>query len=556
VDGSKETRFDARKALADALKSLQGGRPDLAEAILGGLLEQIPDNVEALFAMGMSAAARGDSASAIDHMRQALRVDPRFPPALEWLPVLYIERGKSLRQQFLFAEALIAFEQAASLSTGIDAQLELAEMQTLVGRFSESVDTFSRALAVDPNSFAASLLMARALTNLNRLGEADRCWQRAETIETLPGQTRLAKALALSLIGEFGAAREEARKALDLNPKRGKAYYLLCAGTKIQEGDRPLVDRMEDLTRDSDLGDSDRVDLHYALGKAYDDLGEYGSAIQNFDQANALLRRLTFGDRAFDREAFRRNIDFQIETFTRSRLSPDGDQGRELPLFVVGMIRSGTTLVDQILTCHPEVGSAGEQAFWLQYERMAMEQIRTPAIEKLKMGYTSLLSCLAPGFPRVIDKNPANVLVAGLLHTVFPSSRIICTRRNAADTALSIWMTQMQTHAPFIGDRSDIVFAYKQYLRLTRHWQIAMPESRYLEVRYEDLIANPRDQTRAMLDFCGLEWNEACLHPERNTRVIRTPSFWQVRQPVYRTSMDRWKKYQPWLGPFADLVAL
>jgi hypothetical protein len=143
-----------------------------------------------------------------------------------------------------------------------------------------------------------------------------------------------------------------------------------------------------------------------------------------------------------------------------------------------------------------------------------------------------------------------------LIHTLFPSSRIICTKRSAVDTALSIWMTPMQTAASFVHDRSAIVFAYKECLRLMDHWRNAMPDDRYLEVNYETLTEHPEVETRKMLDFCGLKWDAACLHPELNSRPVRTPSFWQVRQPVYRSSIDRWKRYEPWLGPFEELVGL
>jgi hypothetical protein len=145
-------------------------------------------------------------------------------------------------------------------------------------------------------------------------------------------------------------------------------------------------------------------------------------------------------------------------------------------------------------------------------------------------------------------------MIAGLLHLAFPNARIIHTIRHPVDTALSIWMTQMQTVAPFVCDRDNIVFAYREYERLARHWRSVMPADRYLEIRYEDLVLDSERVTRQMVDFCGLGWDEACLHPEDNLRAVRTPSFWQVRQPLYTTSIDRWRNYEPWLGSFRDLL--
>jgi len=164
-----------------------------------------------------------------------------------------------------------------------------------------------------------------------------------------------------------------------------------------------------------------------------------------------------------------------------------------------------------------------------------------------------LLRSVAPGFERVIDKNPANLLVLGSFHLAFPKAKIIHTRRNAMDTALSIWMTPTNTEAGFVCDRENIVFAYRQYLLLMEHWRQVLPADCFLEIQYEDLISDPEVKAKEIVEFCGLEWDEACLHPERNQRRINTPSFWQVRQPIYKTSTKRWKNYEPWLGAFEDL---
>jgi hypothetical protein len=167
--------------------------------------------------------------------------------------------------------------------------------------------------------------------------------------------------------------------------------------------------------------------------------------------------------------------------------------------------------------------------------------------------YVQLLSSIAPGFPHVIDKNPANIITVGSLHLALPNAKIIHTRRNAIDTALSIWMTPMNTSAEFICDRQSIVDAYIELMRLMDHWRDTLPKDRVMEVNYEDLVEAPEVHMPKIVEFCGLEWSDACLHPEHNERRVRTPSLWQVRQPVYKTSTDRWKRYSPWLGAFEQL---
>lgn len=133
---------------------------------------------------------------------------------------------------------------------------------------------------------------------------------------------------------------------------------------------------------------------------------------------------------------------------------------------------------------------------------------------------------------------------------------MIQMRRNALDTALSVWTTPMNTNAPFVGSREDIVYAFKQFIRLMDHWKDVLPPDRLLDVRYEELVAQPEQQGRRMVEFLGLPWDPACLRPESNQRRVRTPSLWQVRQPIYGSSVERWRNYEPWLGPFTELNGL
>jgi len=612
---------EAAKLMAEARDAFKRGRQDLAESLLKRVLALTPQNPEAHFALGTAAVATGDLPSAITRMREALRCEPRFQIAAVWLALIYMQskdfaqaeifaqrvlksdpsniqclkvlgqcsvehndfpsalqffeeavklqpndaqaqfaRATVLRRLHRLTEALDAFQLTARITDDVNAEIELAELQTHLGSLEDSAASCTRALEKQPGNFRANLLLARILSDEGRFDEAERYWTEAQLNEPAVGQALIEKSMHYSRVGRFREAEADALQVIELDPKRGKPYYVLFASRKVTAEDRPHIDRIERALSDPSVSNPDRADLLYALGKAYDNLGEYENAIQAFDQANVVQHELLLGNKPFDRDLFRSTVDAQIAMLTKEVLSPTGGSEFELPLFVLGMPRSGTTLVDQILSCHPQVGSVGEQAFWLDYEKVVIDynakQFHTPSAHQLKKTYKNLLTSLSPGFPLVVDKNPANVVVAGLLHLLFPASRIICTRRNAVDTALSLWMTQMQTEAPFVCDRSNIVFAFKQCYRLMEHWRYAMPASRYLEVRYESLIEEPEHTTRAMVEFCGLEWSDECLHPERNKGAIRTPSFWQARQPVYRTSVDRWKRYEKWLGPFEELIGL
>jgi hypothetical protein len=180
----------------------------------------------------------------------------------------------------------------------------------------------------------------------------------------------------------------------------------------------------------------------------------------------------------------------------------------------------------------------------------------TPAnAPSLALDYLTLLRGIAPAALRVTDKNPFNFLYIGFIHLALPQARFIHCRRDPVDTCLSIYFTRFAMPQPFAYDRGDLVFYYQQYQRLMAHWRTVLPPGRLLEIDYETLIAERERETRRMIDFCGLEWDDECLTPERNQRVVRTASLWQARQPVYPGSVGRWRRYEPWLGALGELRA-
>jgi tetratricopeptide (TPR) repeat protein len=361
----------------------------------------------------------------------------------------------------------------------------------------------------------------------------------------------LAHAILGDLLGQEGQFDEAVallRTATELDPDRIGAWHNLTILTKVSEADRSLVETMEEMLKRGGRSDFDRALLHFALGKAYDDLGDTEPAIRHFDQANALERRRL----PFDRAALSDSIDRIIETFTPELMAggaptPVSD---ELPALIVGMPRSGTTLVEQIVSSHPLVAAGGELTFWTDQREMAAAK---DAASRLGAGYLALLRRIGPGSERVTDKNPFNFLHLGAIRLALPHARFIHVRRDPIDTCLSIYFTRFATPQAFAYDRGDLVSYYREYERLMAHWRGLIPADRLLEIDYESLIANRESLTRRMIAFCGLRWDDACLAPESNPRLVRTASVWQARQPVYRTSVERWRRYDPWLGELNQL---
>jgi hypothetical protein len=226
-----------------------------------------------------------------------------------------------------------------------------------------------------------------------------------------------------------------------------------------------------------------------------------------------------------------------------------------MPIFIVGMMRSGTTLVEQILSSHPDVGAGGEISFWGDVNLGPSSRLPDEeGLKRVQAKYLDLLQQLTPGKPHVTDKMPSNYLALGMIHLAFPNAKIIHCKRDPVDTVLSIYMTPNSVPVGFGYVRENLVFAYKEYRRLMKFYRSVLPGETMLEVQYEDLVAEPEVQTRRMVEFLGLEWSDACLHHEANTRAVTTPTLWQARQPVYKSSVKKWKNYDAWLGAFRELI--
>jgi hypothetical protein len=296
-----------------------------------------------------------------------------------------------------------------------------------------------------------------------------------------------------------------------------------------------------------------RLRLHLALGKAADDLGDYALAMEHFDAADVVRRNSS----SFDPAGFDLEIDRLIASCTPeliARASEPGGSDRT-PVLIMGMPRSGTTLVEQIVSNHPEVVAGGELNFWNERgPAWFAAGAETPFLGKAAKDYLDVLRAIGPTAARVTDKMPFNFLWAGLIHVALPCATIIHCRRTAVDTALSIHQTHFHPGLAFPTGGAELVAYFRSYQRLMDHWRSVLPANRFIEVDYEELTRAPEPVIRRVIAACGLTWHDACLRPESNTRAVKTPSKWQARQPINRNSVARWRRYEPWLGPLRALV--
>jgi tetratricopeptide (TPR) repeat protein len=468
---------------------------------------------------------------------------------------IQLKRGLKLEREGHFTEAAELYRLAAtSAGAAPEANSRLGHLFLAAGRAAEAVGALRLAATTAPENTERRLDLVRALLLEKNNDDAETEVRRALAGDpgSADGYWLLGRILAES--GRFAEARAAFVQSIALDPRQGAVYYDLSNSYTLSEDDRPLIAQMLSATRSADRTDR-RVRLHFALGKAFDDLEEYGPAMQHFARANLLKRTMC----PFDREEFAGRVDALIEKFTPAFLASHMGEGEksELPILVLGMPRSGTTLVEQILSSHPDVVGAGELQFWPECERRFEILSASTPVADLQRGAArdclATLRSIASLAGRVVDKNPFNYLRVGLIHLIFPQCKIIHCRRSPLDTCLSIHKTYFRATPEFSTDQDDLVFYYDRYMKLMDHWRAVLPPGRLTELDYEELVADPEPVTRRLVAACGLPWNEACLQPERNGRILRTASKWQARQAITKGSIGRWRRYEPWIAKLREL---
>jgi tetratricopeptide (TPR) repeat protein len=465
------------------------------------------------------------------------------------------KRGVAAEEKGRLPEAIVAYEVAAAELP--QARSRLARVLEGLGLVDEAIGHFRAAAGPAPVGAERRMDLVLALVLEENMAEAEA--QLRQVIAAYPDLEEAHSLLGriLAEAGSFDAAADCFEKALALQPGHAGVYYQLVRARKLTEADRPLLRRMIAAGPSVTLA-SHSIKLNLAIAKAFDDLADYGQAMRYIGKASAVRKALV----PFDRKVFAANVDALIDLFSPAFLArhAPGGNASEKPVLIVGMPRSGTTLCEQILSSHSQVVGAGELRFWSHQELLFNQRHDDSRIDAFRQSaahdYLDVLGRLAPDAARVIDKNPFNFLFLGLFHIAFPQARIIHCRRHPIDTCLSIVSTHIRTQGAFPADLDDMVFYYRQYARLMAHWRASLPADRFIEVDYEAVVADPETETRARVAAIGLDWEDACLRPEQNQRLVKTSSLWQVRQPIYRGSLERWRRYEPWLGPLRDLLAL
>jgi Flp pilus assembly protein TadD len=506
------------------------------------------ERIESLRARGNKALAAGDHAQVFALFTEFDALDPGRPDVLNTLGVALCHLQRIPEAEQRFREALEIdpnhVEALSNLAGVVQANPQEAEQW------------LRRALKVNPKYPRLRTKLGIALLSSAQTNEAKAAFRKALKLDPNDADAMIGMAKILMSEGRFEETESKLKRALKIEPRSAVAWAALQGIRKMTLADREWVAKAEEI---AGSGPTlwEEAELRFAIGKYYDDVEEYAPAFASYRRGNELLKSVSDG---YDREAHARFADDMIRIYTREMLAAAGTGGSASaqPIFVLGMPRSGTSLTEQIIASHPAARGAGEPEFWLEAARthqgdLRQGQISEPVKHQLAEDYLRFLERRCGDARRIVDKTPANSDLVGFIHSVLPQARIIRMRRDPIDSCLSCYFQRFSAGQTFTLDLGDLAAYYRTHQRLMNHWRSALPPGTMLEVPYEELVADQESWTRKIIDFIGLEWDERCLAFHETQRSVATASAWQVRQKIYKQSVQRWRHYEQFIGPLKGL---
>lgn len=497
---------------------MQSGRADDAVAGLTALTRERPDELYYYGLLANMLDRRGQTDAAIGHYERLLQRQPGMGAAHFNIALLY-------KKEKRYDEAVNAYNEAARL--GLERVQEvwsnLGVLYSELRRPDEAAKMYDRALEIDPE-------YVPALFNRGGLHEEQ---------------------------GEREQGAELYRRILAIEPGHAGALSRLVHARRLASPDDPLLDELRRAIAAVRDDPEAREELFFALGKALDDLGQYEEAFAAYRTANELgmARGPAYGAAAAEAAVGR-----LIEAFDAEWIRSHGTGSAVAPIFICGMFRSGSTLVEQMLAGHPSITAGGELDYlpWLAGRHLSPYPERTLAATREELAgvadrYVSHVRKLFPESSNVTDKRPDNFLYLGLIKALFPSARIVYTRREPLDVCLSIWFQQLAGGLAYATDLENTARYYKQHERLMQHWQDCLGDSLFT-VDYDELVREPEPVLRRLLEFLGLEWDARCLAFRESGSQVKTASVWQVREALHTRSSGRWRHYEPFLGALRSIL--
>jgi len=552
---------EARNNFGVALQA--AGRHAEAAAEYEKALKRRPSYAVALNNLGSALDALGRGEEAIARYRKAIAIDPRYAAACNNLGAALLKQGRG-------EEALAEFRRALALRPDFaEARLNLGKTLNLGKRHEEAAAVFQDAVVRQPDSPYAHLGLGRALIALDQHREAIECLREAVRLGPELAEAHAALGSALRELGETQEASECFEAALRLEPRQPGHFFNLVTVKAVAVDDERFAAMLALAEEEASLSAEAQEALHFGLAKVFEGAGENERGFAHLLRANALQRRRKPYEEPARLASMRRIREvFTPEVIRRARSAQDlGPR----PIFIVGMPRSGSTLIEQILAAHPSVFAAGElEAFRdaaVVGEHAALCADGVPSLSESDLAQIarSYLERLRQVVRRraadggwqggqpicITDKMPANFGYVGLIRMALPQARVIHTVRDPIDTCLSCFAVRFDEQ-PFTSDLGELGRYYRAYAEVMRHWRTVLPPDAILDTRYEQVVDDLEGQARRIVAFCGLEWDEACLRFTGASRPVKTASAAQVRQSLYRSSVGRWRPSDEVLRPLLE----
>jgi tetratricopeptide (TPR) repeat protein len=543
---------DAHNNLGIALCEL--GRWDGAESAFRVAIALKPDWPQSHSNLGIALKCRGSFVEAEAAHHKAIALDPDSPALYGNLADVLTCLGKLNDAEQTLRHAIALQPRFA------DAFAKLGNTLREQGRMVEAEAACRDALALDPGHAEAWSNLGNALTDQGRLIEAEAAYRRAIALKPNFGDAHNNLSAVLKQLGRMEEASQAMQRALRLPPRDALRYLNLSEIRQFTAGDPYLADMEEFAGGIASLPTKQQIQLHFALAKAYDDVGRHADSFQQLSIGNALKRQQI----PYDEAATLALLEAIRTAFTPELIHTFRNAGEPspVPVFVVGMPRSGTTLIEQILASHPTIFGAGELPNFCQAGTDILSAAGCPLpvpdaslsgagdhLRQIGERYVAEIAALAPTAARIVNKMPSNFLFAGLIHLALPNARIIHAVRDPADTCMSCFSKLFANGQSFTYDLAELGRYYRHYDALMQHWHLVLPPGRILDVRYEDLVTDFEPQARRIVDHCGLHWDRRCLDFHGTERPVRTASATQVRQPIYCSAVGRAQPYMRYLEP-------
>ena len=493
---------------------------------------------------------------AIQAYQQALSIKPDYADAWFNLGNVYLADG-------LNEQAITSYKKTVQARQDFaEAYFSLGKTYQATDRFDEAIANYTNAILYKPAYIEAYIKLGNTYSDIGHYAEARENYHQA--LHLHPESTDALYGIARSLIdeGKFTEANTILRRILSLNPGHAKSYHSLTS-TKIFTSADDDIQAMEHLLQDNGLSAEDKILINFSLAKAFEDIHMYDKSF-HFLQAGNNLKRKTFD---YDIAGIKSFFSSIKDIFSRKYFSHRNEYGgdNKMPIFIIGMPRSGTTLVEQILASHPAVSGAGELTDLkriifntspkLTYDNFPENAVSLDAgdIERFASEYIRCLNSHKRDATYVTDKMPGNFLYIGLIKLMFPQARVIHCVRDPIDTCLSIYKQLFVGIHRYAYNLEELGHYYCYYLGLMEHWRNTLPQFIF-NIHYEELVSDQEVQTRRLLDHCELPWDDACLSFHRSNRPVKTASLAQVKQPIYRGSIDKWRHYEQHLEPLLRIL--